>query len=206
MSTFDITLQATHQSRSGKILKHRLLFNSVTTAVIGAILGLGLTTVAYAYTTTGCKYSPGSIDPISYRFFSVADSSYVDATKHGANAWNATTAPGYFAEESLSLDPEVNVTDDAYGANTFYARVSFTCSGGVYSGNEVNLMWNSDEAPSRTTSQKQSIGTHELGHAYGLDHVYTLCRIMRIDVGYMTDCTITTPATDDVNGAIAVNS
>lgn len=170
------------------------------------MVGAGLTTAAYAYAVLGCKYSPGSIDPISYRLFSVADSSYVDATKHGANAWNATTAPGYFAEESLSLDLEVNVTDDSLPYDDYYAAVSYTCSGGLFSGNEVNLIWNSYYAPSRTVSQKQRIGTHELGHAYGLDHVFTLCRIMRIDVGYMTDCTITTPATDDVNGAIAVNS
>lgn len=53
---------------------------------------------------------------------------------------------------------------------------------------------------------EQRIGTHELGHAYGLDHLSTLCRIKRFDVGQMTDCTITTPATDDANGAFAVIS
>ncbi|MEI9907649.1 MAG: hypothetical protein WDO06_06980 [Actinomycetota bacterium] len=191
----------------GENLKHKIVFSSITIALVGVLFGFGLTTFAYAYATSGCKYSSGSIDPISYRFFSVAESSYVDATKYGANAWNATSTPGYFSEESLSLDPEVNVTDDAYGANTFYAKIEATCTGGgVYSGNEVNFIWNTDEAPSRTTSQKQRIGTHELGHAYGLAHVSTLCRIMRADVGYMTDCTITTPAADDIDGANAVNS
>lgn len=186
-------------------MKYRSFLNSILIIVIGALVGVGFTTSAFAYITTGCKYSPGSIDPISFRFFAVADSSYIDATKHGASAWNATSAPGYFEEHSSSLDPEVNVTDDSYPLDTSFAWVYFTCSGGEYAGNEVNFVWNSYTASSRTVSQKQRIGTHELGHAYGLDHVSTLCRIMRLDVGYMTDCTITTPATDDVNGAIAVN-
>lgn len=32
--------------------------------------------------------------------------------KYSNRAWNATAAPGYFTEESLSLDPKVDVTDE----------------------------------------------------------------------------------------------
>jgi hypothetical protein len=31
--------------------------------------------------------------------------------------WNATSAPGYFQEQSLSADPEVNVTDESLTMN-----------------------------------------------------------------------------------------
>ena len=172
--------------------------------ILGGLFGFFAATGANAYARTGCKYDPASISPISFRFFSVANSSYVDASKYGASAWNATNVPGYFQEQSVSLDPEVNITDDSYPTTNAYAWVSWTCSGGLYSGNEVHFVWNSDFARTRTYTQLKRIATHELGHAYGLDHVTSGCRIMRYDIGYLTDCSMTTPQADDVNGVNAI--
>lgn len=175
------------------------------TVVLAVILGSLVGTSASAYVKLGCRYASGSINPITYRFYSVGDSSLTTATKYGANSWNATTAPGTFQETTTSLDPEVNVTDSSNSTANYYAVINYTCSNGLFSGNEVNLAWNNATVSSRTTSQKYRIATHELGHAYGLDHVTGGCHIMRFDVGYMTNCLITTPSSDDVAGANAVN-
>lgn len=178
---------------------------------VGLLVGIGLVAAtpspAEAYAVSGCKFASGTIDPISWRYFGVG-SVYVTASNHGFAAWNSTATDGYFEQQSLSLDPEVNVTDDAYNNNS-YAWWSYSCSSGTYSGNEGNFVWNTTKAAGRSSDQKKRIATHELGHAYGLGHIGTGaasgCRIMRDDVGYMTDCTITYPAADDIAGANFVN-
>ena len=68
------------------------------------------------YTLAGCRYDPDSIEPISYRFFSVG-SDYETAFKEAEEEWDDTTAPGYFQEQSASFDPEINVTDDYVAEN-----------------------------------------------------------------------------------------
>ena len=44
------------------------------------------------YTLAGCRYDPDSIEPISYRFFSVG-SDYETAFKDAEDEWDDTTAP-----------------------------------------------------------------------------------------------------------------
>ena len=178
---------------------------------VGLLLGIGIVATtpssADAYVPSGCKFSPGSIDPISWRYYSVG-SVYVTASNHGFAAWNSTATDGYFEQQSLSFDPEVSVTDDPYN-NNLYAWWTYSCSAGLYSGNEGTFVWNTTNSAGRSVDQKKRIATHELGHAYGLDHVGSGaaagCRIMRTDVGTMTDCTITYPAADDIAGANTVN-
>lgn len=181
------------------------IIKGIWATVLGTTFGLMIGTSANAYTSLGCTYAPGTINPISFRFYSVGDSSLVTSTKYGVGAWNSTSAPGNFQETTTSLDPEVNVTDDSYPTDGFYAKVFFTCINGHFSGNEVNLIWNNPKVGTRTLSQKYRIATHELGHAYGLDHLNSGCHIMRYDVGFMTDCLRSTPSSDDVAGATALN-
>lgn len=177
-------------------------------AVLGAFCAVAVVDVAQAYQPQNCTFAVGTINPISWRYFSVS-STYTAASNHGFTSWNATSSPGYFDEQSTSLDPEVNVTDDAYTNSGNYAWWSYACNTGHYSGNEGNFVWDTTESASRTTAQRKRIAVHELGHAYGLAHVGAGsshgCRIMRTDVGYMTDCTITAPTADDINGANAYN-
>lgn len=44
-------------------------------------------------------------------------STYVTAFTDAQAARDGTAAPGYFAEQSLSLDPEINVTDGSYSGD-----------------------------------------------------------------------------------------
>lgn len=177
----------------------------IVSIILGSLLGLTVSTVAHSFTLTGCHYDQNSISPITYRFYSVSSPSLIRATKHGATSWNNVAVPGYFSETTVLLDPEVNVTDDPYPNRNAYAWVGYACdSDGTYSGNEVNLVWNSSLIHTRTGPQKDRISTHEFGHAYGLGHVSTGCRIMRYDIGYLTGCSMTTPQTDDINGVNAI--
>ncbi|WP_425466899.1 matrixin family metalloprotease [Rarobacter faecitabidus] len=123
--------------------------------------------------------------------------------KTAATQWNNTSAPGYFAEHSTSADPEVNVTDGSYNKDA-YAWVAFSCkSNGTYTGGEVDLVINNQHSNGLTTLKRRAVTSHELGHAYGLGHVSTGCRIMRSDIGFLTDCSMSSPQTDDVSGVTA---
>lgn len=183
----------------------KTIIKGIWATVLGTILGLLAGTSANAYTSLGCTYASGTINPITFRFYSVGDSTLVTATKAGVVAWNDTTTPGYFEETTVSLDPEVNVTDGSFPTDNFYAKISYSCINGHFSGNEVNFIWNNARLTTRTSAQKSRIAVHELGHSYGLDHVITGCHIMRFDVGYMTDCLRTSPSSDDIAGANALN-
>lgn len=55
-----------------------------------------------------------------------------------------------------------------------------------------------------STLVRRRIMSHEFGHTYGLGHVTSGCRIMRTDIGYLTDCSMTTPQSDDIAGVKAL--
>jgi hypothetical protein len=169
----------------------------ITVGLVALALVVVTADPAKAFVTHGCRYDPASIYPISFRFFSVG-SSYVTATKAGVSRWKAAAVPGYFQEQSLSLDPEVNVTDGPYGG-WYYALTWWGCNSGLYAENEVNLDWDTVNCAGLTAGQKRDIAIHELGHAYGLADVSgSLCRVMNAakalqGCGYF-------PASDDING------
>jgi hypothetical protein len=170
-----------------------------------ALLSLMVLTViappAGAYTFTGCEYDNNSISPISYRFFSVG-SAYEVALSGGAVGWNGTSVPGYFEQQSSSWDPEINVTDGTY-SGTFWAQTSWSCqSNGLYSGNEVDIRFDTEDMAGLTRDEKRLVAMHELGHAYGLGHMADGCHVMR-QGRYKFTCG-TMPSSDDINGVHAV--
>ena len=153
------------------------------------------------YVHHGCWYNPNSMNPISYRFFSV-HSDYETAFKDGEAEWDSTSAPGYFREQSWSVDPEINVTDGFYMAG-WNAETTGSCPSttGLWNGNEVGIDFNRTEMDDDSASAKEITAMHEIGHAYGLAHVSSGCRLMR-DSDIINTCG-SMPTSDDVDGVIA---
>ena len=184
----------------------RMAVPAAASAILTLTLLVALASPAAAadpyYTFHGCRYDPDSIDPISYRFFSV-DSAYETAFKEAEEEWDSTSAPGYFREYSLSWDPEINVIDGYYGANGWAAKVSGGCDvpPGIYWGNEVEFKFNRTYLDNEPANHKKIAAMHELGHAYGLDHVTSGPRLMRDTTLIYTYSPL--PTSDDVDGVIA---
>ncbi len=177
----------------------------LTYMVLTFLIGPGTVHSADPYFTfIGCRYDPDSIDPISYRFFSVG-SAYETAFQDAEEEWDDTSAPGYFQEHSTSPDPEINVTDD-YSSGAWGARVVGKCSiragdtFGEWSGNEVELQFNTRVMNNLSATDKELVAMHEIGHAYGLDHVSSGCRLMREELDDYNSCGSSMPTSNDIAG------
>lgn len=168
----------------------------LATIVFTAVIGVGVT---QAYSLHGCEYDNNSIEPISYRFYSVG-ATYETAFTSGQAAWDGTPSPGTFTENSTSLDPEINVTDGDFDMG-WYASATWGCNDGLYTGNEVNIKFDTENMAGLSAHEKKIVAEHELGHAYGLADVSTGCRVMRIGTAFTCG---TMPAQDDIDGVNAV--
>ena len=190
-------------------MKYERIRESIFLRVLVAVVGSALVTLAIlvitvapvsSYYLWGPHYDADSINPISYRFISV-HSEYELAFKNAESAWDATSAPGYFQEHSWSWDPEVNVIDGSF-YGTDWARCSGTTDGDMsWSGNEVEIEFDTVDMAWMNAYQKKIVAEHELGHAYGLWHNYE-CYVMAQGI-YKFTCG-SMPTSDDVAGVEAI--
>lgn len=179
----------------------RSALNLSVAALLTLVAVVGGRSMAEAYVLHGCEYAAGSIDPISYRFYSITGT-IKTAFNEGQANWDAAAVPGYFDQQDWSLDPEVPVHDGVYGGG-WYGLTSWGCSSGHYTGNEVYMKFDTTEMGTLAAWQRRNIAIHELGHAYGLaDVTGTLCRVM--NVGKALEGCAVFPASDDISGVNAI--
>ncbi len=189
------------RAKHGRAIAGRAIVAALLSAALTLAISLYGAGAAIAYVTHGCEYDNDSISPVEYRFFSVG-SAYETAFKNAEAAWDATASPGHFAEDSSSLDPEINVTDGVF-SGSWWALTSWGCNGGLYSGNETNTKFDTDGMADLTATEKKIVAEHEIGDSYGLgDTPQTGCRVMRQGEHKFTCGTM--PAADDINGVNAV--
>jgi hypothetical protein len=69
----------------------------------------------------------------------------------------------------------VVIGETIFADTTIMAQQTGTCSGGVWAGHSVNINWKSGLHNERTYNEGRLVGSHEFGHALGLDHTYPSC-------------------------------
>ena len=94
--------------------------------------------------------------------------------------------------------------DGFYMSKTWSTLTTRTCPSdtSLYFGNEVTIDFNRSFMDSNSAFKKKIGAMHEIGHAYGLDHVSAGCRLMRGSLDVITTCG-TMPTSDDEDGADA---
>jgi hypothetical protein len=131
---------------------------------------------------------------------------WVDSTASGqatdiswaVGKWNSTITPVYWIKTSTkSLSRmdwyRVSSINTWWAATTFYINTS-TVDPEVTDWVWTKVRFDGDWAD---CPNQRGVTAHEIGHAFGLDHVFTGTTLMRDNIANQTT---TTPGTDEVNG------
>lgn len=184
----------------GEILRgrSRVLIELMVVVFLASLITLGSAKIAQAYRLRGCYYEVGTISPISYYYNSVS-SSYQTAFYGAQSAWDATAAPGYFVYTSNPSSAQIDVFDSSYSASWWALNSMTGCTGSLrYVGNWTQIQFNTRTMSSLTAYRKKLVAEHEIGHSYGLGHVYSGCYVMRQGTEKFTCGSM--PTYDDVLG------
>ena len=145
---------------------------------------------------------------ISYKFLN-SNLTWNDRYHEARDNWNGTAVPGTIVFDSANPDPSIEIVSGSYASESFWAQTTGGCAGGgaTWAGNEVTITNNMTTIGGLTNQNLRWVAIHELGHAYGIDHVPTSCagttkNIMSQGAGKFA-CTGTPPFVDDQNGVIA---
>ncbi len=181
------------------------VLRSMFLATLGALVLLGLVPGISAAIPLGCRFDTGSINPVSYSFFSVG-SDYQTAFNGAANVWNNASVDPELEFQGSNMDPEVDVRDGWYFGNQWALAHTQCSSDGTFTGNDVKIEFNTKTMDSLSAAQKKLVAMHEIGHAYGLheDNNNGNCRVMRQGTGKFS-CTSSLPHSVEIAEVNSIN-
>lgn len=160
---------------------------------------------AHAYSLWGYYWPNMS----GVRYCNYASGNSATAFNNAVNAWNSSSAPVVYTQNCTNTD--VELVSDNYGNTGWdgltrvYATGSQTCNGWTqWTLVDTDMNTYYTDTSSYDNGARQSVATHEMGHAIGLQHSTALA-VMIADTGTRwSSHHIDTPQSDDVNGVTAI--
>jgi hypothetical protein len=175
MST-DISRQGAKKCDSLIETRARRALATFLAGLVTATAGILAVTVphspAQAYALHGCKFAQGA--PLYVQRGSNTGGWFWDRSREAFARWNSTNTPTSFGV-TTDRPGNVVITEFTFADSTVTAQMVGACSGGVWSGHSVTIRWATGLHNRLTYAQGRMVGTHEFGHALGLDHTYPSC-------------------------------
>lgn len=167
-------------------------------AVLGILVGLvGFPSAAMAYTTTGTKWSTGTLR-IDYRF---VNGNFRTALNNGKSNYNSTT---HVSLSTVDVSGPTWTAENAnYGATGYEGMANWTNIGGLTLSCDmyINQWYLSGSEP---LNQLKVVWEHETGHCLGLNHVASATHVMYSSASVAYSNGVTALTTDDKNGINAL--